>query len=666
MADVFISYAREDKDFVRSLFDALDADGRDTWVDWKDIPPTVDWLEEIYAAIESADTFVFVISPCSVTSETCNKEIAHALKHNKRLVPIIRHEIDEVATFESLEGCDWEAAAHDNWEALRRLNWIFFRESEDFDSAFQALLEILDTDLEWVKAHTRLLVRATEWDSEERDNSFLLRGKDLKDAEQWLSQAGLEKEPRSTSLQTQYVIASRQNASGRQRRIFGAVTIGLFVAIALALFAFNQSRIAGRETNSRATQQAIAEAEADARATQQAIAEAEADARATQQAIAEAEADARATEVVVRSTAEAEAIQSAQIARSRQFAVQSASELSKNHYESALLLAIESGRITDTLEAFGALREALAHPWRTRRVFYGHTDTVRQASWSGDESRILTASEDGTARVWDAESGRELARLEGHTDTVRQATWSGDESRILTLSEDGTVGTWFDRMEDLIDAACRQAPRNMTWAEWRRTIGDEAYRPTCEGAPVPPDVIEVIVSQARNLAQQGQVEEAEAALENALSLDPEARQISSQSLVNQGRTLARQGEVEAAVAAFEDAQDIDPELEISAFDWNTLCWFGSLYGQAAEVEYACEQAVALDPDHGGIRDSRGVNRALLGEVDGAIEDFEAFVAFYQDDDPYKEYVSKRKAWIEALRTGENPFDEETLAALREE
>ena len=65
MADVFISYSRKDKDFVRDLHEALAARERDTWVDWEDIPLTAEWLAEIYAGIEGADAFVFVISPDS-------------------------------------------------------------------------------------------------------------------------------------------------------------------------------------------------------------------------------------------------------------------------------------------------------------------------------------------------------------------------------------------------------------------------------------------------------------------------------------------------------------------------------------------------------------------------------------------------------------------------
>jgi hypothetical protein len=39
-SDVFISYAREDQDFVRRLTDALTERGKKAWVDWADIPPT--------------------------------------------------------------------------------------------------------------------------------------------------------------------------------------------------------------------------------------------------------------------------------------------------------------------------------------------------------------------------------------------------------------------------------------------------------------------------------------------------------------------------------------------------------------------------------------------------------------------------------------------------
>ena len=67
MSDVFISYYGPDIDFVRHLFDQLTARAREPWADWQDIPPTADWLAEIYGGIEAADSFLFIISPDSPT-----------------------------------------------------------------------------------------------------------------------------------------------------------------------------------------------------------------------------------------------------------------------------------------------------------------------------------------------------------------------------------------------------------------------------------------------------------------------------------------------------------------------------------------------------------------------------------------------------------------------
>jgi hypothetical protein len=60
--DVFMSYSRRDKEFVRRLYDALEEHQRHAWVDWEGIPPSADWMREVFAAIESADVFVLVLT----------------------------------------------------------------------------------------------------------------------------------------------------------------------------------------------------------------------------------------------------------------------------------------------------------------------------------------------------------------------------------------------------------------------------------------------------------------------------------------------------------------------------------------------------------------------------------------------------------------------------
>src|SRR5947208_4632570 len=213
MPEVFISHSRKDKDFVRRLDETLKSRGREAWVDWEDIRPTEDFMQAIYGAIEGVDTFVFVLTPDSVASVVCGREIAHAVAHNKRMVPIVAREVDAKAVP----------------EPLAKLNWIFFPEGDDFQKATDTLISAFDPDLDWVHAHTRLLTRAIEWENKGKNNSFVLRGDDLKEAEQWLAQAAPDKKRQPTALQTEYIIASRKAAARRQRIILAAVTCGAVV-----------------------------------------------------------------------------------------------------------------------------------------------------------------------------------------------------------------------------------------------------------------------------------------------------------------------------------------------------------------------------------------------------------------------------------------------------
>ena len=72
----------------------------------------------------------------------------------------------------------------------------------------------------------------------------------------------------------------------------------------------------------------------------------------------------------------------------------------------------------------------------------GHADAVQSAAFSPDGSRIVTASWDATARVWDAATGEEIFVLYGHNHNVLSASFSPDGSRIVTASADHTARIW--------------------------------------------------------------------------------------------------------------------------------------------------------------------------------------------------------------------------------
>jgi WD40 repeat protein len=81
------------------------------------------------------------------------------------------------------------------------------------------------------------------------------------------------------------------------------------------------------------------------------------------------------------------------------------------------------------------------------RSFSGHRGAVTSARFSPDESLVVTAGADGTARVWDAKSRRPVRALEGHRDGVVTALFSRDGHAVLTVSKDGTARVWDLRTE---------------------------------------------------------------------------------------------------------------------------------------------------------------------------------------------------------------------------
>jgi WD40 repeat protein len=489
MTDVFISYSRKDADFVRRLHTALAANGRDTWVDWEDIPASADWWREVMAGIEAADAFVFIISPDSVRSDVCRREIEHAVNNNKRLVPIL---------YRPVENPDEQKLMH---PAIGSHNWIFFRDTDDFDTAFKALLNSLDTDLSHVRQHTRLLVRAKEWDASGKNDSFLLRGSELNQAEDWLAQ-GVAKKPAPTALHAEYINASRDASIRRQRTLLGGVTFALVVAVALAALSFllfgEANRQRGFAENNAATAtiaQGRSEIEAANAQTQAARAQNEANNAATAQANAQIEANNAATQAAIAmynaSTAVA-AQQDAQVkatavaqernrAQSIAYAAQAQLELDTDPTRSTLIALYALENYPYTWQAERALGNAIqSHLTReqvsgagafvsvdwspdssklvasedngtiiitdaegnTLKTLSRHTKSVTRALWSPDGKYIVSGSLDKTAIIWDADSGQVVRTLSGHTAGIYAVAWSPDGGRVATASADNTAILW--------------------------------------------------------------------------------------------------------------------------------------------------------------------------------------------------------------------------------
>jgi len=71
-----------------------------------------------------------------------------------------------------------------------------------------------------------------------------------------------------------------------------------------------------------------------------------------------------------------------------------------------------------------------------------HSSIVNKAAFSPDGQRIVTASWDHTARVWNTASGQLVAKLAGHSNFVIHAAFSPDGQHIVTASTDRTSRVW--------------------------------------------------------------------------------------------------------------------------------------------------------------------------------------------------------------------------------
>ncbi|WP_237396699.1 hypothetical protein [Okeania sp. KiyG1] len=337
----------------------------------------------------------------------------------------------------------------------------------------------------------------------------------------------------------------------------------------------------------------------------------------------------------------------------------------------------------------------------------GHEYSVFGVAFSPDGETIASTSTDDTVKLWNLQ-GQLLQTLTGHENEIYSVAFSPDGEIIATASADNTVKLWTWRIEDLTKHGCKwledyltSHPQELEELEICQTYGRKKVASRSW------------VMEGEKLAREGKVNEAVVTFKKALTWNPDlnlkpkvlaeslfkaeklmeevieeatvekyeeaiakldklafmptlqniakakARYQAVNAFLAKGMKLVKEGKVKEAINSYKQAEKIY-STQIPAHNWGTLCWYGSVYNKAADVMFACEKAVTLDPENGSIVDSRGLARALTGDIEGAIADFQVYVEWIDD----QKKKAQRQEWIKILQAGENPFTDEVLESFR--
>jgi WD40 repeat protein len=359
--DAFVSYARADTEAVLPLVRAASARGGTFWLDADDIPPGAPWRTELGTALEAANAVVCCLSTAWLRSVECRREYDRALDLGKRLVPVLVEAVGEAPA------------------ALRSLQWIDARRPADPDVVADSIMQAVNADFERVREHTHWLSRALRWEAKRFDPSLLLRGRDLRAAEEWLARP--PGDPAPTALQTRLVVLSRQAERRRLRRTIGASLTAVVVSLALAAVALISRNEAVRQKQ-----------QADSRALAAA-------------AVSQLDVDPEVSLLLAR--------QAWTVAPTAQAV-------------SALRVSIQRSQVRLTVAAH-------ADP----------TASVSGVSWSPDGRTIMSAGRDGVITAWDAGAGAERGRLTLGTGSVESFSAARSTPAGVAVTKDGRAVLWW-------------------------------------------------------------------------------------------------------------------------------------------------------------------------------------------------------------------------------
>lgn len=229
-----ICFHRQDIDLTRKIVETLAGTGmhtdrksqkRQIW--WQDQfqQQTAEWQDNVHKAIEFCDAFIMILSPHSTSDEFAKKDLAHAIKNGKRIIPVCVKNVAPTALPDHFK-------KNSSWVVLHDADTGLISE-EKFIQGMKHVMTLLDEEHRHAQYHTTILRRAIEWERHDFEKSLLLTDKDLTRAQHWLSASALGKSPKPTTLHLSFITASSALDGNMKKRKLIAIFFGVIVTIGI-------------------------------------------------------------------------------------------------------------------------------------------------------------------------------------------------------------------------------------------------------------------------------------------------------------------------------------------------------------------------------------------------------------------------------------------------